>query len=120
MASITKADLIDRVASAASVTKAQAESVLSEFFGAAASAAKAGDKIAWPGFGSFTGVKRAARTGRNLRTGKPMKIAASLAMKFTSSQTLKDTLNGRGAKKAAPAKKAAGAKEAAKKTAKKR
>jgi DNA-binding protein HU-beta len=99
VASITKAELLDQVAEAAGVTKTQAESVLGAFFEAATSAARSGDKVAWPGFGSFSGSHRAARTGRNPRTGDPVKIAASLAMKFTSSSTLKTALNTKAAAK---------------------
>ena len=56
---------------------------------------KKGDKVAWPGFGSFSTTKRPARTGRNPQTGAPVDIAASTAMKFTASSTLKSTLNGK-------------------------
>ena len=93
MASITKAELLDRVADSAGVTKSQAESVLGAFFEAATAAARDGDKVSWPGFGSFSGSARAARTGRNPRTGEPVKIAVSTAMKFSSSSTLKEALN---------------------------
>ena len=57
------------------------------------SEAKKGDKVAWPGFGSFSTTKRPARTGRNPQTGAPVKIAASTAMKFSASSTLKSALN---------------------------
>ncbi|MFV0306800.1 MAG: HU family DNA-binding protein, partial [Desertimonas sp.] len=56
---------------------------------------KKGEKVAWPGFGSFSTTKRAARTGRNPQTGAAVKIAASTAMKFTPSATLKSALNPR-------------------------
>ena len=116
---VNKSDLIDRVAGAAGVEKRQAEGVLDAFFSTVVSSAKSGDKVAWPGFGSFSISQRAARTGRNPQTGAPVKIAASKAMKFTASSTLKSTLNAKGgaAKKAAPAKKTA-KKAPAKKTAK--
>ena len=55
--------------------------------------AKKGDKVSWPGFGSFSTSKRQARTGRNPRTGEPVQIAASTAMKFSPSSTLKAELN---------------------------
>src|ERR671910_539646 len=74
----TKAELIDAVATSAGVTKATK---------------KDGEKVAWPGFGSFSQTKRAPRTGRNPQTGAPVKIAASKAMKFTPSSTLKAALN---------------------------
>jgi DNA-binding protein HU-beta len=91
----TKAELIDAVATAAGVSKADAERTIGAFFEHVTKATKKGDKIAWPGFGSFSTTKRAARTGRNPQTGAPVKIAASTAMKFTPSSTLKTTLNPR-------------------------
>lgn len=93
MASITKADLLDAIAKSASVTKADAERVLDAFFDSVTAAAKKGDKVGWPGFGTFTSSKRAARTGRNPQTGEPVNIAASTAMKFTASSVLKEQLN---------------------------
>jgi len=91
----TKAELIDAVATAAGVSKADAERTIGAFFEHVTKATKKGDKISWPGFGSFSTTKRAARTGRNPQTGAPVKIAASTAMKFTPSSTLKTTLNPR-------------------------
>ena len=114
---MNKSELIDAVASSAGVEKRQAESVLNAFFETVRSQAKGGDKVAWPGFGSFSTSKRNARTGRNPRTGAAVKIPASTGMKFTPSSTLKDFLNSKGgtAKKAAPAKKAPAKKAATKK-----
>ena len=89
----TKAELIDEVAKSAGVTKADAERTLTAFFDHVTARTKKGDKIAWHGFGSFSTSKRAARTGRNPQTGEPVKIAASTAMKFTPSATLKAALN---------------------------
>ena len=91
----TKAELIDAVATAAGVSKSDAERTIGAFFEHVAKATKKGDKISWPGFGSFSTTKRAARTGRNPQTGAPVKIAATTAMKFTPSSTLKTTLNPR-------------------------
>lgn len=90
---MTKAELIDAVASSAGVSKADAERTIQAFVDNVVAVAKKGDKVAWPGFGSFSTTKRAARTGRNPQTGAPVKIAASTAMKFTPSSTLKATLN---------------------------
>ena len=89
----TKAELIDAIATEAGVTKADAERTVAAFFEVVVAAAKKGEKIAWPGFGSFSTSKSAARTGRNPQTGEPVKIAASTRMKFTSSSTLKAALN---------------------------
>src|SRR4029079_9393426 len=101
----TKAEMIDAVADAAGVSKADAERTLGACFDnvvaatlvafcdRVVSATKEGEKVAWPGFGSFSTTKRSARTGRNPQTGAPVKIPASTAMKFTSSATLKTALN---------------------------
>ena len=89
----TKAELIDAVATQAGVTKADAERTVAAFFDIVTKAAKKDEKVAWPGFGSFSTSKSAARTGRNPQTGEPVKIAASTRMKFTSSSTLKAELN---------------------------
>jgi DNA-binding protein HU-beta len=90
----TKAELIDAVAASAGVSKADAERTIGAFFDHVTTATKK-EKVAWPGFGSFSQTKRAARTGRNPQTGAPVKIAASTAMKFTPSATLKTALNPR-------------------------
>ena len=89
----TKAELIDAIATEAGVTKADAERTVAAFFSIVTKAAKKDEKIAWPGFGSFSTSKSAARTGRNPQTGEAVKISASTRMKFTSSSTLKAALN---------------------------
>jgi len=115
---VNKAELIDRVAGAVGVEKNKAEGVLDAFFSTLTNSVKRGDKVAWPGFGSFSMSQRAARTGRNPRTGQPVAIKASKAMKFTASSTLKSALNSRGAATKSAAKKGA-AKKATKKSTKK-
>jgi DNA-binding protein HU-beta len=90
---MTKAELIDAVASASDVSKADAERTIAAFFETVVKTTKKGDKVAWPGFGSFSTSKSKARTGRNPQTGEAVKIAASTRMKFTSSSTLKTALN---------------------------
>jgi DNA-binding protein HU-beta len=89
----TKAELIDAVAGKAGVSKADAEKTIGAFFDVVVASAKKGDKIAWPGFGSFSTTKVAARKGRNPQTGETVKIAASTRMKFTASSVLKTALN---------------------------
>jgi DNA-binding protein HU-beta len=93
VASITKAELLDRVASTAGVPKGTAEGVLDAFFDTVTSSAKKGDKVSWPGFGSFSATQRAARTGRNPKTQEAVHIPASTAMKFSASSTLKAAMN---------------------------
>ena len=90
---MTKAELIDAVSQKAGVSKADAERTIAEFFDLVVSSAMKGDKVAWPGFGSFTTKVRAARTVRNPQTGASMESPASRQMKFTASSTLKAILN---------------------------
>ena len=90
---MTKAELVEAVAESAGVSKADAERTIGAFFDHVISSTKNGEKVAWPGFGSFSTSQRSARTGRNPQTGAPVQIAASTAMKFTASSTLKSTLN---------------------------
>ena len=58
---MTKAELIDAVADAAGVSKADAERTVGAFFDIVVSSTKGGDKVAWPGFGTFSTTERAAR-----------------------------------------------------------
>jgi DNA-binding protein HU-beta len=90
---MTKADLLAAVAASANVPAAEADRVIQAFVDLVVESAKKGDKVSWPGFGSFSTSKRQARTGRNPRTGEPVQIAASTAMKFSPSSTLKAELN---------------------------
>ncbi|TVR26689.1 MAG: HU family DNA-binding protein [Ilumatobacter sp.] len=90
---MTKAELIDAVADAAGVSKADAERTVQAFFDTVVTETKAGGKVTWPGIGSFSTTERSARVGRNPQTGEEVQIAASTAMKFTASSTLKAALN---------------------------
>jgi len=90
---MTKAELIDAVAQQADVSKADAERVVAAFFGVVVSTTQKGEKVAWPGFGSFSTTLRKERTGRNPQTGATVLVPASTAMKFSSSSTLKAELN---------------------------
>lgn len=91
----TKAEMIDAVAEAAGQSKADTERTIGAFFDYVVAETMKGEKVAWPGFGSFSTTKRSARTGRNPQTGAPVQIKASTAMKFSASSTLKSTLNGK-------------------------
>ena len=90
---MTKAELIDAVSEKANVSKADAERTVAAFFDVVIEITKSGDKVAWPGFGSFSTTKRKARTGRNPQTGAAVTVPASTAMKFSASSTLKAELN---------------------------
>jgi DNA-binding protein HU-beta len=116
---VNKSDVIQDVAGVSGVSKSDVEKVIDAFFDTVRTAASSGDRVAWPSFGSFSVTQRQARTGRNPRTGEPVPIAASKALKFSASSALKTALNpapAKGAKKggkAAPKKAAAAPKKSA-------
>ncbi|NVN93034.1 MAG: HU family DNA-binding protein, partial [Desulfuromonadales bacterium] len=70
---MNKSDLVAKIAVGAELTKVQAEKALNQFIAETIAALKAGDKITLVGFGTFSAVARAARTGRNPQTGKAIK-----------------------------------------------
>ncbi len=86
---MTKAELVSAMASKAEISKATAEKALNAFINAVTEALKKGNKVALVGFGTFEVVKRAARKGRNPRTGQEIKIKASKAPKFRPGKALK-------------------------------
>jgi DNA-binding protein HU-beta len=86
---MTKAELVSAMASKAEISKATAEKALNAFISAVTEALKKGNKVALVGFGTFEVVKRAARKGRNPRTGQEIKIKASKAPKFRPGKALK-------------------------------
>jgi DNA-binding protein HU-beta len=117
---VNKADLIDKVAAHAGLTKRDAEAALDAVTYSITSAVRSGDPVRIIGFGSFRLRERGARTGRNPQTGASVRIKASKGVAFTAGATLKRDLNSRTAPAApaskAPAKKAAAKKTVAKKT----
>lgn len=86
---MNKTELVAKIAESAELTKVQAEKALKSFIAETISALKAGDKVTLVGFGTFSAVTRAARTGRNPQTGKSIKIAAKTNGKFTPGKALK-------------------------------
>jgi DNA-binding protein HU-beta len=89
---MNKADLIDAIASGASLTKADAKKALDAFIKTTTTALKKGDRVALVGFGSFSIAKRSARTGRNPQTGKEIKIPAKKVVKFKAGSELADVV----------------------------
>jgi len=121
---VNRSELIDKVAKETGLEKKQAEKAVEAFVDSVIDETTAGSKVSIFGFGTFTPKSRAARTGRNPRTGTPVKIAASKAVGFSAAQAYKDALNKRGGRKAAakktrPATKATAKKVTAKAPAKK-
>lgn len=85
---MNKAQLIDAIAGEAKMTKADAKKALDAFIKATSTTLKKGDRVALVGFGTFSVVKRNARTGRNPQTGKEIKIAAKKVVKFKAGSEL--------------------------------
>jgi DNA-binding protein HU-beta len=96
---MNKAELITAVSTKAGITKAQASVALEQVLSGIGGALRAGDKVTLVGFGTFSVASRAARTGRNPRDSKPIKIAAKKVAKFKPGKKLADEVNGKGAKK---------------------
>ena len=85
---MNKAQLIDAIASSASLTKADAGKALTALTGALSNSMKKGERVSFPGFGSFYVSDRRARTGRNPRTGEAIQIKAKKVVKFKPSSKL--------------------------------
>ena len=90
---MNKSELIERMASDADISKAAAERALESFTTSVQSTLKTGGSVTLVGFGSWSVTKRAARTGRNPKTGEAIKIKARKAPKFTPGKAFKDALN---------------------------
>jgi DNA-binding protein HU-beta len=90
---MNKTELVAAVAEQAGLSKKDAEAAVKAFTDVVAEALKAGDKIQLVGFGTFEVSERAAREGRNPRTGETMIIEASKTPKFKAGKALKDLVN---------------------------
>lgn len=90
---MNKAELIDMVASAADLSKSNAATVVDTVFSGITNSLKQGQSVTLVGFGTFSVSERAARTGRNPRTGEAITIPASRSPKFKAGKALKDALN---------------------------
>ena len=90
---MNKTELIDAVAEAADLTKAESSRAVDAVVAAVTKALKGGDAVTLVGFGTFQVRDRAARTGRNPKTGDTIKIAASKNPSFKAGKALKDAVN---------------------------
>ena len=88
-----KVELVEAVAKSAGLTKAAAGKAVDATFEAITKALKKGEKVPVVGFGTFGVSKRAAREGRNTRTGETVHIAARNAVTFKAGSALKDSVN---------------------------
>ena len=90
---MNKAELVAKLSEDAELSKTQANAVLDSFIEAVTKTLKSGGKVTLVGFGTFAVTKRAARTGRNPRTGAAIKIKSAKVPKFRPGKALKDALN---------------------------
>ena len=90
---MNKAELVDAVASAANLSKADAGRAVDAVVNSITSALKKGQQVSVVGFGTFSVKHRSARSGRNPRTGETIKIDASNVPGFKAGKALKDAVN---------------------------
>lgn len=90
---MNKAELIDAVAAATELSKADATRAVDAMINQITSTLKRGDQVTLVGFGTFQVKARAARTGRNPQTGQTIQIAATNVPGFKAGKALKDAVN---------------------------
>ena len=90
---MNKRELIDAVASEVGIAKSAAAETIDAFLDTVTNALVKGEAVQLIGFGSFTAGARAARTGRNPKTGEALQIAASKTVKFTAGKAFKEAVN---------------------------
>ncbi len=86
---MNKSELVEVAAQEAGITKAEADKVLSAITGAVVAAVAKGDAVTLVGFGTFKAAQRAARTGKNPKTGEVLQIPATTVPKFTPGTAFK-------------------------------
>ncbi|WP_131106200.1 HU family DNA-binding protein [Ornithinimicrobium sufpigmenti] len=90
---MSKKVIVEAVAREAGMTQAAAEKAVSSVLEAIAAELAKGEKVSFPGFGTFEVRERAARTGRNPQTGAEIQIAASKAPAFKAGSKLKERVS---------------------------
>lgn len=89
---MNKAELIDKIAKDANITKVQANEALDSFTNSVVDALKDGDKVTLVGFGTFSVSERSARNGRNPKTGEVIKIKAKKVPKFKAGKDFSESV----------------------------
>jgi DNA-binding protein HU-beta len=89
---MNKAELIDHLAAKVDITKVQAKNAMDILFATLEADLKKDGRASVAGFGTFTVTARAARTGRNPKTGEALKIKASKSVRFKPAPTLKEAV----------------------------
>jgi DNA-binding protein HU-beta len=90
---MNKTELIDAIAADSTESKAAVQRIIDSLIDNVTSAVAKGDSVQLVGFGTFASGSRAARTGRNPRTGEEIKIAAAKTVKFSAGKAFKDAVN---------------------------
>lgn len=90
---MNKAEIVEAVAKSAGISKSASERAVDSTLDAIKSALKRGQTVTLVGFGTFRVGRRAARVGRNPRTGEEIRIKAARVPKFSAGKALKDALN---------------------------
>ena len=90
---MNKSELVEAVAAGADLSKADSAKAVEAVFESISGALQGGDKVSLVGFGVFSVRERAARTGRNPKTGEVLKIAAGKTPGFKAGKALKDAVN---------------------------
>ncbi len=90
---MSKADLVEKIAKDAGISKAAAEKSVNSFIDGVKTSLKKGQSVTLIGFGTFSVAKRAARTGRNPKTGAILKIKAKKVPRFKPGSELKNLVN---------------------------
>ncbi len=91
---MSKAELVEKIAEQAKLTKVDAERAVNAFINVVSASLKAGDDVTLVGFGTFTTGDRAERQGRNPQTGAVITIAAKKVVKFKPGKALKEEVAG--------------------------
>jgi DNA-binding protein HU-beta len=87
---MNKSELVDAIAAKASITKKDADAVLTAVVDSIIEAVSAGEKVTLVGFGTFEARQRQAREGRNPSTGKPIQIPATTVPAFSAGKLFKE------------------------------
>lgn len=96
---MNKSELIDAIAAKSELSKAASDQALDAVIQTIVQAVAKGDSVSLVGFGTFKSTARAAREGKNPRTGEKIKIPATVIPKFTPGATFKATVAAKGKKK---------------------
>ncbi len=90
---MNKTDFVKKVAAENGLTQKKAAEVVDSVLGAVVAAVAAGEKVSFPGFGTFESKARAARVGKNPQTGEAVQIAAATVPAFKAGKAFKDKVN---------------------------